>query len=331
MKKDPLQIITFQSYSSDSKLYLRGRALEDEKIDLEKSGWISLLINSYKRLESDEIKYADLKVELPDGRQIETKTDGHGYFKVEVNIDNLRAFTNNEGWLTVILSYDTTSIKRTIINQNKFPAEVLIPSKTAQFGVISDIDDTILHTGVVSTLKWKLLYNTFFKSAKERVAIEGASHFYNLLHKGQSSNNSNPIFYVSHSPWNLYRYLDLFLTKNSFPKGPILLRSFETILRRKSHGEQSQKQKEIISLLEMYPNLSFILIGDSGEHDIDIYMEIATTYKGRIHAIYLRSVKHKKKMLRIKQLITTHKATPILVVDKTSEAIDHASKLGFIV
>ena len=330
LKKDPLQIITFQSYSTNSHFYLRGRALEDEDIDLDKGGWFSLLINSYKRLESDEVKFANLKVELPDGRLIKTKTDAQGYFKIETELKNLSTLTNEEGWLTVVLSYDDTKIKRRIINQNEFPAQVLIPSNTVEFGVISDIDDTILHTGVVSTLKWRLLYNTFFKSAKERLAIEGSAIFYHLLHKGRLGKNANPIFYVSHSPWNLYHYLELFLKQNNFPKGPILLRSFKTLLKRKVKGEKSQKQKEIINLLKVYPNLSFILIGDSGEHDIDIYMEITKVYPGRINAIYLRSVKHKKKMLRVKSLIDKYKTTPILLVEETEQAIKHARIHGFL-
>ena len=117
---------------------------------------------------------------------------------------------------------------------NRFPGELLIPCDKADYGVISDIDDTIIHTGVVSTLKWKVLLNSIFKSAASRIPLEGAAEFYHKLHRGRSGNNANPIFYVSHSPWNLYRYLEFFLNQNAFPKGPILLRSFKDIFRKKS-------------------------------------------------------------------------------------------------
>lgn len=329
-RKDPLQIINFRSYANASYFYLRGRALQDENIDLAKKSWFNLLLNTWKRFESDEIKHANLKIKLPNEEIIVVKTDDHGYFKVEAKIENIQNFVNEDSWLKVEVAYDASNIKRRIQNKNIFLAEVLIPSANVEYGVISDIDDTIIHTGVVSTLKWRLLYNTFFRSARKRKPLEGTANFYRLLHKGQSGDNTNPIFYVSHSPWNLYRYLELFLTQNGFPKGPILLRSFKTILKRKSRGETSQKQKEIINLLNVYPNLSFILIGDSGEHDIDIYMEIAKEYKGRINAIYLRSVKHKKKMLRVKSIIEHYKTTPIVLVEKTEQAIIHARKLGFI-
>ncbi|MDW5287404.1 App1 family protein [Formosa sp. PL04] len=329
-KKDPLQIIAFQSYGSSSHFYLRGRALEDETIDLEQKGLFKLLINTYKRFESDEIKDVELNLRLPNDKVLKVKTDSHGYFKSEETLQNLNELTNNEGWLQIIASYSDVNIKREITNANRFPAEILIPSQTASFGVISDIDDTIIHTGVASILKWRVFINTFFKGAFKRIPLEGAAAFYHMLHRGISGTNANPIFYVSHSPWNLYRYLKFFLKANDFPKGPILLRSMNTIFMKKKANEKPQKQKEIINILKMYPELNFILIGDSGEHDADIYIEIAELYPKRILAIYLRCVGHKEKMLRVKGIFDAYKTTPALLVHSSKEAIDHAKRSGFI-
>ena len=329
-KKDPLQIITFQSYGTDSHFYARGRALEDESIDLEEQHIWHLIVNTWKRFETDEIKHVGLDVKLLNNKIIKVKTDDSGYFIAEENIENLKSLTNDEGWLSFELSYNDVNIKRTIQNQNRFPGELLIPSSKAQFGVASDIDDTILHTGVVSILKWRVIYNSIFRHAKNRIPLEGAADFYHKLHRGVSGENANPIFYVSHSPWNLYRYLELFLRQNNFPKGPILLRSLSNLLKRKSQDEKPQKQKEILHLLKTYPNLPFILIGDSGEHDPDIYMEIAEEYPDRILAIYLRSVKHKKKMLRVKSLVDNYKTTMVLMVESSAQAIEHAREHGFI-
>ncbi|MTE28145.1 App1 family protein [Winogradskyella ouciana] len=330
LKKDPLQIIAFQGYGTDSHFYARGRALEDESIDLEDQHIWHLIVNTWKRFETDEIKNVDINIKLPNNKILKGVTDNDGYYKVEANLQDLKKLTNEEGWLSFELSYSDVNIKRTIQNENRFPGEILIPSTTSQFGVASDIDDTILHTGVVSMLKWKVVYNSIFKHAKNRSPLEGAADFYHRLHRGASGKNANPIFYVSHSPWNLYRYLELFLRQNNFPKGPILLRSLSNFLKRKSLDEKPQKQKEILNLLKTYPDLPFILIGDSGEHDPDIYMEIAEEFPDRILAIYLRSVKHKKKMIRVKGLIENYKTTQVLMVEKSAQAIDHARKNGFI-
>ena len=328
--KDPLQIIAFQSYGSNNHFYLRGRALEDESIDLEAKGWFKLMVNTFKRFESDEVKNVELNLRLPNDKVIKVKTDVHGYFKADEILSDLKSLTNEEGWLPVVASYNDVNIIRKITNENRFPAEVLIPAEDSEFGVISDIDDTILHTGVVSKLKWRVLYNTAFQGAFTRIPLEGAAEFYHLLHRGKTGEKANPMFYVSHSPWNMYRYLEYFLKKNNFPKGPILLRSMNIMLRRNNKAEKPQKQKEILNILNAYSDLSFILIGDSGEHDADIYIEIAEAFPNRIKAIYLRSVKHEKKMLRIRGLFETYKTTPVLLVESSEEATEHARQNGFI-
>lgn len=331
-KKDPLQIIAFQTYGTNEHVYLRGRALEDESINLEAKGAIKLLFNAWKRFETDEIKNTELQIRMGDDKVFYTKTDDLGYFLFDEKINNLKDYANEEGWVKFTFSYREEKIKREIQNENRFPGEMLIPSDNSSFGVVSDIDDTIIHTGLTSVLKWRVVLNTLLTTAGKRLPLEGAPEFYHLLHRGKTGKQANPIFYVSHSPWNLYRYLELFLTKNKFPKGPIILRNFPRIFfkKKRKEGEKPQKQKEILNLLKAYPNLKFILIGDSGEHDPDIYMEIAEEYPDRILAIYLRSVKHKQRMLRVKGLYENYKTTPVLLVESSEEAISHARSNGFI-
>ncbi|NHF60950.1 DUF2183 domain-containing protein [Flavobacteriaceae bacterium TP-CH-4] len=327
-KKDELQIIAFQTYGTDEHLYLRGRALEDEEIDLAEKGWYGILRNTYRRFETDEIKHAPLDVLLPNGKSVDTFTDKHGYYLLDESLSGLGELTNSEGWLSYELSYSNPFLGRKIKKGNRFPGEMLIPSSTADFGVISDIDDTILHTGVASFLKWKALYNTFFKNASIRIPLEGAAEFYHQLHRGKSGDKANPIFYVSNSPWNLYRYLEFFLNKNRFPKGPILLRSMAATLGNRK-TEKPHKTHEIENILNTYPKLRFVLIGDSGEHDADIYKAINERYPNRIIAIYLRDVGHRKRMRRIRMLFKEYH-TPVSFVEDSGQAGIHAKQLGLI-
>ena len=326
---DPLQIIVFQSYGTNNHFYARGRALEDENINLESNNFFRLLINTWKRFESDEIKNTSLTITFSNNFTITTKTDENGYFVVDEKIEGLSELANSEGWLHFTVSFTNEHVGRKINLKNKFPGELLIPKQTAEFGVASDIDDTILHTGVISKLKWKLLINTFFRAPFKRKALKGSSDFYSLLHLGKSGENANPIFYVSHSPWNLYRYLEYFLKKNSFPKGAILLRTLKNMMH-KNRAEKPQKQKEIINILKTYPTLPLILIGDAGEHDADIYMEIVKNHPERIKAIFLRSVKSERRVLRIKSLIENYTEVPFFIVDSSEEAIQLAKKHDFI-
>lgn len=323
--KDPLQIIVFLSYGTKHHLYVRGRALEDENIKLKSDNFFRQLSNSWKRFESDEIKNCKLKVILPSAEEIITSTDNHGYFLIDEKVTDLHKYADEEGFLKFKVSYFNHQTKSKINNDNIFFGELLIPRKEAEYGIISDIDDTILHTGVTSKLKWKLLVNTFLRSPEKRKALEGASDFYNLLHIGLNAKKANPFFYVSNSPWNMYRYLEYFLNENNFPKGPILLRTMKSVFF-KPKNELPKKHQEIIQILETYNNLTFILIGDAGEYDADIYIDVVQNFPNRIKAIFVRAVKHKKKMLRIENIASNFKEIPFYIVNSNEEAIAFAKE-----
>lgn len=328
-KKDPLQIIAFQSYGTKTHLYLRGRALEDESIDLSKKGFFSLLRNTWKRFETDEVRLETLKIQLPNEQVLYSDTNSEGYYLVDEQTNDLTDSINEEGWLNYEIAYDV--FKDKLINlENRFPGEMLIPSESSKFGVISDIDDTLLETGVVSKLKWKVLVNSLFKHAENRMAFAGAATIYSKLHQGISGEEANPIFYVSNSPWNLYRYLEYFLKHNNFPKGPILLRDFRTPFDKTKKRKVSHKEHEIKNIIKTYPNKKFVLIGDAGEHDIDIYLDIVKHFPNRIKAIYIRTVNHKKRMLRIQRLIKDYTNVPVLLFKDSEEVLEHARKLRLI-
>ena len=328
-KKDKLQIIAFQTYGTDSHLYLRGRALEDEEIDLADKGFFKLVRNTYQRFDADEIRHTPLKIKLADGRSVDPTTDKDGYYLIDLPFENLSDLVNDEGWLKYEISYADFSLRREILHDNVFPGEMMIPQK-AEYGIISDIDDTIMWTGVASFLKWRAILRTFFSNVGKRTPLEGAAKLYHRLHRGKSGQVANPIFYVSNSPWNLYRYLEFFLKKNNFPKGAILLRDLWVALGQKNEDVKPHKQHEIRNILKTYPDLNFMLIGDSGEHDADIYKEIAEEYPGRILAIYLRDVGHKKRMERVRSVFNAYEVTPVLFVKHSDQVKAHAEKIGLL-
>jgi len=76
--------------------------------------------------------------------------------------------------------------------------------------------------------------------------------------------------------------------------------------------------------------MKFVLIGDCGEKDAYIYRKIAEDFPGRILAIYLRSVNHRRKEKRIQNMMSTFTSCPVLLVRTSNEALDHAKKIGLI-
>ncbi|MDX1544390.1 MAG: phosphatase domain-containing protein [Christiangramia sp.] len=329
---EQVYVVPYRSYGTFSHLYVKGRALDNEPLKIVKDqSFFKTIKNTYKQFDSFEIPDALIELIVPGKTNLKELTNDEGYFLFDKTIDeNLSEHANDEGWVEYEIYYRNELEKRTELLANPFRGEFLVPPIDAEFGVISDIDDTILHTGVTSFLKWRLLKNSLLTNAYKRIPLKDAPDLYQKLHKGKSGRNKNPMFYLSNSPWNLYEYLKLFLDYNKFPRGPILLRDLRTPFESTLKPEKPHKQKEIINILKTYPDLKFILIGDSGEHDASIYTDIAAQYSDRILAIYLRSVRHKKRMERVKSLIDNFDTVPVLLAENSNEAEKHARENGFI-
>ena len=150
------------------------------------------------------------------------------------------------------------------------------------------MDDTVIHTGATNLLL--MARRTLFGNARLRQPLAGVSAFYRAL-QHEAEQWTNPLFYVSSSPWNLYDLLEEFLAHNEIPPGPLMLRDYgidETKLgAEKGHGHKLEKAERIMAA---YPDLPFVLIGDSGQDDAEIYAEAAGRYSDRIRAIYIRDV-----------------------------------------
>lgn len=146
---------------------------------------------------------------------------------------------------------------------------------------------------------------------------------------GKNGKQNNPFFYVSSSPWNTYDLLKEFLDLNDLPEGPLLLRDFGLQDNKFfSSGHMGHKTKEIVNILETYPHLNFILIGDSGQQDIYIYTEIALKFPDRILAIYIRDLELKKTSQEVKNQILKAADLGIEIVLATDAEIAsiHAAK-----
>jgi phosphatidate phosphatase APP1 len=124
-----------------------------------------------------------------------------------------------------------------------------------------------------------------------RLPFEGVAEFYRALQNGAGGSENNPIFYVSSSPWNLYTLLIELFKKREIPLGPLFLKDFgaHTIFNASDH--QTHKLENIRRVLDTYPHLPFILIGDDGEQDPQIYRRIVSEYPEKIRVIYIRKVR----------------------------------------
>jgi len=325
---DPVQIVPYRTYGTARRLYIKGRVMEDKKIASagDKDTILNNLLNMYKRFESDEIPNARLKVILND-EEHEVTTDKEGYFVLDLN--PLTPILNEKLWhqIPLQLIYAPIPFQEGLQVQ----AEVMIPPADAEYGIISDIDDTIVKTTATSLLAMSRI--TLLNNAKTRLPFAGVSEFYKALQLGRNGKRNNPFFYVSSSPWNLYDLLKDFLDLNNIPEGPLLLRDFGFDYQpHKEKGHMGHKFNEIKQILEAYPHLNFILIGDSGQEDPVIYREVVQQFPDRVLAIYIRDVQleeRKKIAIDVSASLQDHKIE-MVIVENTVEAAEHAAQNGFI-
>jgi phosphatidate phosphatase APP1 len=281
---NPLTIVPFLGYGTREKMLLSGRVLESRSPIVSSqtdSKWKNF-VNLYRRFETDEVAEAKIRAVFQ-GVELETVTDKEGYFYFEINpagAPGEQPFHEVELELLEPLSDEGTTF-RTF-------GKALIPPASARFGVISDLDDTVLTTNV--TNKLKMFMTVALLNEYTRMPFKGVSAFYRALQRGSSGAENNPIFYVSSSPWNLYPLLTEFLRIQEIPLGPLFLKDFGTHTLFTSSDHKSHKINNIESVLNMYPHLPFVLIGDSGEQDPEIYSEIVRKYPNRIRAVYIRNI-----------------------------------------
>lgn len=324
---DPLQIITYRSYGTTNRLYIKGRVLEDKGIEgaTDKDNILDNLVNMYHRFQSDEIPGASLKVCFQD-QEHTVITDDEGYFMLNLAPETPISWTDMWHEIEVELTEAPVPFDAGL----KTIAEVLVPPVDAEYGVISDIDDTIIQTSATDILA--MSRTVFLRNARTRLPFAGVSEFYKALQLGRNGKRNNPFFYVSSSPWNMYDLLKDFLSLNEIPEGPLLLRDFGLQDNKFiSSGHMGHKFKEIENILLTYPLLNFVLIGDSGQEDPKIYREVVKKYPNRILAIYIRDVQ-----LADREKIATDisselkELVELVIVDNTVEAAEHAAQSGLI-
>ena len=323
----PLQIVSYRSYGTLNRLYVKGRVLKDKRIEKstgKDSVWNNLL-SMYKRFESDEVPGATLKIRFS-GKDHLVTTDAEGYFTI--NLSTEVPIVRNDMWHEV--DVELIDAPYAFVPGLTGKASVLVPPEDAEYGIISDIDDTVVKTTATNLLA--MSRNTFFHNAHSRMPFAGVAEFYKSLQLGRNGKRNNPFFYVSSSPWNLYDLLIDFLDINDIPEGPLLLRDFGLSIGQTNSDHMGHKFHEIQNIMIAYPQLNFVLIGDSGQEDPKIYREIVSRFPGRILAIYIRDVQltdREKIAVNISRSLADEKVE-MVIVDNTVEAAEHAAKTGLI-
>jgi phosphatidate phosphatase APP1 len=280
---------------------------------VEGEGMAAAVRRTLRGFVTDELPGVPLRVRVA-GATVDVTTDAEGYFLTHVRPDP-EALTSPWTRGTVELGGDY----RGLTDPHTTTIDVRVVSPDAGFGILSDIDDTILETGVQRV--GRMIRQTVTGSALTRTPFPGSAELYRDLAAGGS-----PVFYVSSSPWNLHAFLLAFLRHRRFPIGPVLLRD----LLGTSAGRE-QKAGRIQEILDLHPRLRFVLIGDSGERDPEIYAGIVRSNPGRILAVYIREVRLDPGDGRVERISDAWDHDVPFVLAPDSDAVRrHATRLGLL-
>lgn len=293
-RRRPLHIQIYTSFFTRTHVYLKGRLLRNKPLlDRENSGILRALIYTGLRALSREVAGQPMMC-LIGNHEVALITDKEGYFEVCEPISTLA-------------ENDYTSVQlHTQYKGHEYHQKAIMTdySKYVPVGIISDIDDTIMVTGVKSFFKFKVAINTLFLNPFRRKPIEDAAKaFHNLSNQAEGL---GPIIYISNSPWNLYDYLKNFLMHNGFPEGIIMLRDMGWQLLQSRTIEQRNKYREIKKVISLFEQTDFILIGDSGELDFDIYQRVLNEHPDRIRQIIINKAGNKEKEAAIAEQAANH-------------------------
>jgi phosphatidate phosphatase APP1 len=276
-----VELHAFRGYGTPTRLRLRGRVLRSAGLVRSRLGdsVVDNLRNTFRRFESDEVPGALVAARAALGGEVRARTDQEGYF--EVVLDLPRPLADPRVWEPVELELLEPA---TPSGTGRAAGQVLVP-RDPQYAVISDLDDTVLHSQATSL--WQMARLTLLHNAHTRLPFDGVAGFYQALQRGRDGEALNPVFYVSNSPWNLYDLLEDFLDVHGIPRGPLLLRDWS--LRALRAGE-AHKLEAIQAVLDTYPGLQVVLVGDCGERDPEIYRQVVLRHPGRVLAVYVRDV-----------------------------------------
>lgn len=286
MSSRAIEIVPYRTFGTRTRVHVRGRVLAARGISPHdgSSHWRNF-VDTMRRLESDEIAHASLRLRMG-GTAFALESDREGYYDAHLDLPvELDGSVDWHGYHIAMSGEAAAAVHAS----HEARGEILVVPPHASLGVISDIDDTVIRMQVDDPIA--LLRTTLLSHARTRTPFPGIADFLRALHRGTMNRERNPVFFVSSSPWNLYDLLTDFLDLHAIPRGPLLLRDYGLAgsssldLRHAGH-----KTTAIAGILDAHPRLPFVLLGDTSQEDPEIYLRIARERPDRIAAIYIRNV-----------------------------------------
>ena len=271
-----LQILPYAGYRNGSELRVSGRVVEYRQPLAPAERTFDKLRAMWSLYNSQEVAGVTVRCDAF-GLSATCVSDDEGYIEFSIAIDCELPATAL--WEFVRLS---------LPGHTEVTVPVIAPGTDDHWAIISDIDDTIIETGATDfAANWRRI---ILEQPNERLAVSGAADLYRALAKDHAA-PTRPFFYVSSSPWNLHGFLTQFMELNGMPRGPLFLKDLGIDASKFiDGGHKTHKVDAIGKIMQFYPEHRFLLMGDNGQKDVEIYAEIVETFPQRVAAVFIRDV-----------------------------------------
>ena len=171
-------------------------------------------------------------------------------------------------------------------------ARILIVRDRETFGIVSDLDDTVIRTYLPRPLL--AAYHTFVLTEGARRPVPGMPTLYARLRAGHPH---APTVYVSTGAWNTAPTLTRFLSRYKFPSGPLLMTDWGPTHTGWFRSGPEHKRACLAQLAEDFPTISWVLVGDDGQHDPSLYADFARSHPDHVRAIAIRQLSPPEQVL----------------------------------
>jgi phosphatidate phosphatase APP1 len=224
-------------------------------------------VRGWRSFTTTPVNHARVQIQV--GDQVhETLSDRSGYVDCRVEGEL------SPGW---------ASVRLTAEGAEPVEAPIRVVDPGMKFGLVSDIDDTVMVTALPRPLL--AAWNTFVLDEHARTAVPGMAVLYERL---VAANAGAPVFYLSTGAWNVAPALSRFLSRHLYPAGPLLLTDWGPTPDRWFRSGQEHKRHTLRRLAQEFPDIRWLLIGDDGQHDQEIYSEFARAHPENVAAVAIR-------------------------------------------
>ncbi|PHH67875.1 hypothetical protein CDD80_448 [Ophiocordyceps camponoti-rufipedis] len=206
------------------------------------------------------------------------------FFYNDVESQSRTVATNDAGHFSIRAQLDFVPTGVRVLANERLSAmqdvEVLEPYGVS---VISDVDDTVKHSNISAGAR-EMFRNTFVRDLGD-LKVEGVEEWY----RGMEAQGAS-FHYCSNSPWQLFPVLASFFKLGGLPPGSLHLKHYSGMLQGIFEPVAERKRATLNDLLADFPSRKFLLVGDSGEADLEVYTELALANPGRVLAVFIRDV-----------------------------------------